>query len=144
MTEEMLCTVWEDYPRPQHMDRDDLLEALDQIDPLTYNADEREVFGDWFRSIPEDVKDDVALNMPHKVMVAEIITCAKAKTAYNKTIARNAECKHLKREIWALEKTCDELRRTVRVMAMRINELKEARNHDGDADDCIRVGSKDA
>lgn len=123
--EENLCTVWEDFPNPRSMDRDDLSEALDQIDPLSFNEAEREVFGDWYREIALDVKEDVALNMPHKVMIAEIVSYADKKAVYKRVIERNAETRHLRREVWALEKTCEQLRGTITVLAKRINDLKE-------------------
>lgn len=93
---------WEIFPNPIVVEKDDLLEVLDQIDPLTYNEDERETFGDWYRLIPEKVRDDAALEMPHKVMVAEIISFANTKDVYYRTIARNADMRHLRRESRAL------------------------------------------
>lgn len=128
MTEELGYVVWEEFPRPHSMDRDDLLEALDQVNLLDYNADEREMFGDWYRSIADDVKEDVAAAMPHKVMVAEIIACAKVKTAYNKTIGRSTEVRELTRALRKQRETCEELRGTIRLMAIRIQALKKEAN----------------
>lgn len=133
MTEELGYAPWEEFPRPHSMDRDDLLEALDQINLLDFDADEREMFGDWYRSIADDVKDDVALAMPHKVMVAEIIACAKSKTAYNKTIGRSTEVRELTRALRKQREISEELRGAIRVMAIHIQALKKGEN----TDECV-------
>lgn len=101
---------WEVFPNPIVLDKDDLLEVLDQIDPVSYNEDERETFGDWFRLVPEKVRDEAALERPHKVMVAEVISFLDTKAVYARTIARNAEMRHLRREIMGLQRENERLR----------------------------------
>ena len=128
MMDEMLCTVWQDFPNPRSMDRDDLLEALDNIAPLTYNETEREIFGDWYRSIPEDVRDDAALNMPHKVMVAEVIAFTDLKGVFRRTVRRSAEYRHQAREIKALQKENERLRGVILHNALWEKNKEETSN----------------
>lgn len=124
--DENVWTVWDDYPNPRSMDRDDLSEALDHLDPVSYNEDEREIFSDWYRMVAEDVRDEVALYMPHKVMAAEVVVFKDLKGVYRRVIQRNSEVRHLHREIAALQKTIEHQRSTINLMALRIKELKGA------------------
>lgn len=118
--------IWEEYPNPRSMDRDDLLEALTSCNPLDYDAGERDELYLWYKQIPEDVRDDAALNMPHRVMLFEVCAYNDLKGVHRRVIQRNAEVRHLKREIAALEKTNEQLRGTIRLMAFRLQVEKGA------------------
>lgn len=126
--EENLCTVWEDFPNPRSMDRYDLLEALDNINPLTYNEGEREIFGDWYRQIPEDVRDDAALTMPHKVMAAEVMCFVDLKGVHRRVVRRSAEYRHQAREIKALQKENERLRGVIMHNALWEKNKEETTN----------------
>lgn len=137
MTEEMLCNIWEEFPRPQSVDRDDLLDVLDHYNIVSYNEAERDVFGDWYRAVPEDVRDDAALNMPHKVLAAEAVIFSDLKGVYRRVIRRSAEYRHLKRENWALQQEVERLRGVIARRAAwdKMMEVHDDGSNDGRAAD---------
>ena len=110
--------VWKRFPRPQSMDRDDLLEALDTDNPLDYTEEERDKLYDWWITIDEEVRDDAALSQPYDVMRLECVIYDDIKGVYRRVIRRNAEYRHLQREIKSLQKANEDLRNTIRLMAI--------------------------
>lgn len=123
---------WEIFPNPIVMDKDDVVEVLDKIDPRTMAEEQLETYGDWFRSIPETVRDEAALDRPARMMLHEALVFSDIKGVYRRATRRNAEFKHLKREIWALQQENERLRNSIANQAAWA-KLMEVRNDGSNA-----------
>lgn len=114
--------LWERYPNPIVVDKDDLLDVVENLAIEDTPREDQEVFADWYRMVREEVREEAALERPAEMMLAELYAYPMYE-AYRTTIRRNAETKHLQRMIRAGQIEQERLTSIVRRQSDRLDTL---------------------
>lgn len=115
--------LWERYPNPIVVDKDDLLDVVENLAIEDTPREDQEVFADWYRSVPMEVREEAALDRPAEILLAEYYSYPMYE-AYRTSIRRDPEYKHLKRMIWAQDKEIKRLQGDNKSMANRLDDLR--------------------
>lgn len=110
------------YPYPHSVDKDDLLDVVENLAIEDTPREDQEVFADWYRSVPVEIREEAALDRPAEILLAEYYSYPMYE-AYRTAIRRDPEYKHLKRMIWAQDKEIKRLQGDNKSMANRLQML---------------------
>lgn len=111
------------YPNPGKVDKDDLLDVVENLAIEDTPREDQEVFADWYRSVPMEVREEAALDRPAEILLAEYYSYPMYE-AYRTAIRRDPEVKHLKRMIWAQDKEIKRLQSAIKSAEFRLDNLR--------------------
>lgn len=111
------------YPNPGKVDKDDLLDVVENLAIEDTPREDQEVFADWYRSVPVEIREEAALDRPAEILLAEYYSYPMYE-AYRTAIRRDPEVKHLKRMIWAQDKEIKRLQSAIKSAEFRLDNLR--------------------
>lgn len=111
------------YPYPHSVDKDDLLDVVENLAIEDTPREDQEVFADWYRSVPVEIREEAALDRPAEILLAEYYSYPMYE-AYRTAIRRDPEVKHLKRMIWAQDKEIKRLQSAIKSAEFRLDNLR--------------------